>query len=73
MRILLQQIGTGLYFKSLGKWTKDPSEALAFSDAVRASDYSIYHRMTDARVAPLSDEKAEQFRMAAEIPHRAAA
>jgi hypothetical protein len=62
MKILLQQAGTGLYFKSLGKWTKNPSDALAFYDTIRAVDYTIYHRMKDAYVVPFPESTPEQFR-----------
>lgn len=55
MKILLQQTGTGLYLKSLGKWTPNPKDALSFLDSVRAHDYSIYHRLSDTSIVTVSD------------------
>lgn len=60
MRILLRQSQTGLYFKSLGRWTRNPREALAFTDTTRAHDYSRYHRLTDTCVSPYNDAEAGQ-------------
>ncbi len=55
MRIVIQHSQTRLYLKSLGQWTKEPYEALAFVDALRAMDYSIYNRVKDIRVIPIPE------------------
>jgi hypothetical protein len=55
MRIVLQHSKTGLYLKSLGRWTPNPTEALAFLDTVRAHDYSIYHRLSDTVIIPVAE------------------
>lgn len=52
MRILLQQIGTGLYLKQDG-WTKTPDDALVFLSAEVARSYSYDHGMTDTFVVLL--------------------
>lgn len=61
MRILLQQTGTGLYLKSLGKWTNNPKDALSFLDSVRAHDYSIYHPLNDTSIAVLPEPDNERM------------
>ena len=55
MKIVIQHSQTRLYLKSLGRWTKEPHEALAFVDALRAMDYSIYNRVKDIRVIPIPE------------------
>lgn len=55
MRILLQQIGTGLYLKEGGDWTKTPDEALCFTSADSAQSYCNFEAMPDAFVVMLPD------------------
>ena len=58
MKILLQNIDSGLYLSRGGNWTSMPEAALAFLDEIRAKDYSIYHRLADTRVFIMPDTPA---------------
>jgi hypothetical protein len=55
MRILLQQIGSGLYVKDGGEWRKTPDEALCFSNAEIAQSYSNFEALPDTFVVMLPD------------------
>jgi hypothetical protein len=59
MRILLQQIESGLYMKSGGGWTKTPDEALAFESAEVARSYGNFGDVPDTFVVLLPDASAE--------------
>ena len=50
MRILLQNFETGLYLNGDADWTQHPEAALAFPDAVRATDYRNLHRLPNTFV-----------------------
>jgi hypothetical protein len=39
MRILLQQIGSGLYFKDVGSWVASGSEAMDFVSSTAAIEF----------------------------------
>jgi hypothetical protein len=46
MRIVLQQIDSGLYFKDIGAWTRDPAEAMDFLSSTSAIDFCLQNRIT---------------------------
>ena len=56
MKILLHNLTTRLYLGRAGCWTKNPENALAFLDEVRAKDYSIYHRLANTKVVVMPEE-----------------
>jgi len=72
MRILLQQKETGLYFKDIGTWTREPAEAMDFLSSTTAIDFCVINRIADVQlvlkfeeqrcdiVLPLSPEKAHR-------------
>jgi hypothetical protein len=45
MRILLQQKETGLYFKEIGSWTRESSEAMDFLSSTSAIDYCFTNKL----------------------------
>jgi hypothetical protein len=59
MRILLQQIESGLYMKTGGGWTKTPDEALCFDSAEVARSYGDFGDVPDTFVVLLPDASAE--------------
>ena len=55
MKILIQQADTGLYLSADGRWGKNPQEALAFLDELRARDYCIYRRIKNYAVVVVNN------------------
>jgi len=70
MRILLQQIETGLYFRDIGAWTREASEAMDFLSSTSAIDFCVMNKISGIQlvlkfeeqrydiVLPVSPEKA---------------
>jgi len=50
VKVLVQNLLTGLYLGTSKKWLKNPEEALAFLNEIRARDYCIYHRLQQTAV-----------------------
>ena len=69
MKILLQQKASGLYFKDVGAWTHNTTEALDFISSMKAIDFCVINKIYDAQlvlrfeqeryeiVMPLIDER----------------
>jgi hypothetical protein len=55
MKILVQDTKTGLYLSRGGCWSDNPNGALAFLNEVRAQDFVIYRRLSDAKVVVLAE------------------
>lgn len=72
MRIVLKQSNTGLYLKSMGKWTPNIREALSFLDADRAHDYSVYHRLTDTAIVTMPENELQALSSSKECLNPAA-
>jgi hypothetical protein len=60
MKILLQDSESGLYLSRGGSWTSNPDSALAFLNEERAKDFSVYHRLPNAKVVFRSKPVASQ-------------
>jgi hypothetical protein len=72
MRILLQQKETGLYFKDIGAWSREPAEAMDFLSSTSAIDFCVLNKITGVQlvlkfeeqrydiVLPVSPEKPAQ-------------
>jgi hypothetical protein len=72
MRILLQQKETGLYFKDIGTWTREPAGAMDFLSSTTAIDFCVINKIADVQlvlkfeeqrcdiVLPLLPEKAHR-------------
>lgn len=50
MRILLQQVGSGLYFKALNEWVANPAEAMDFLSSTKALAFCAAHRITGVQL-----------------------
>jgi hypothetical protein len=50
MKALLQQLGTGLYFKGPDSWTPDPLEAYDFKSSVNARTYCLDRGIPNAQI-----------------------
>jgi len=57
MRILLQQIETGLYFKDIGAWTREPAEAMDFLSSTSAMDFCKLNRILDVQLVLKFEEQ----------------
>jgi hypothetical protein len=50
MRILIQQRGTGLFFKQMNEWTDDLKEAAVFPSALAAFKFSRSHSLEETEI-----------------------
>ena len=57
MRILLQQKETGLYFKDVGSWTHDTSEAIDFLNSTAAIDFCVTNNISGVHLVLKFDEQ----------------
>ena len=57
MRILLQQKGTGLYFKDVGSWVRVGSEAMDFVSSTMAIDFCVTNKLTDVQLVLKFEEQ----------------
>ena len=51
MKILLQHARTRLYFRGLGDWTANPSEAFDFQHSRRATDFAHQNGLSGVQIA----------------------
>jgi len=51
MKILLQHARTRLYFRGLGDWTVNPSEAFDFQHSRRATDFARLNGLSGVQIA----------------------
>lgn len=57
MRILLQEINNGLYFKENGVWTRDAVEGMDFLSSTKAIEYCMAHRISGVQLVLKFDEQ----------------
>ena len=50
MRILLQQKETGLYFKNIGDWSREPAEAMDFLSSTAAIDFCAINKISGVQL-----------------------
>lgn len=50
MRILLQQTGSGLYFRDVGSWVASGSEAMDFISSTVAIEFCATNRITGVQL-----------------------
>jgi len=50
MRILLQQVQSGLYLKASGEWVANPAEATDFLSSSKALAFCAAHRITGVQM-----------------------
>jgi hypothetical protein len=56
MRIVLQQKETGLYFKDIGSWAKEGSDAMDFMSSTAAIDFCLTNKLMDVQLVLKFDE-----------------
>ena len=57
MRILIQQKETGLYFKDVGSWTRNPSEAMDFLSSTTAIDFCVMNKISGVQLVLKFEEQ----------------
>jgi hypothetical protein len=57
MRILVQQKETGLYFRDVGSWTHNSSEAMDFVNSTAAIDFCVLNRLTEVQLVLKFDQQ----------------
>ena len=57
MRILLQQKETGLYFKDIGAWSREPAEAMDFLSSTSAIEFCALNKISDVQLVLKFEEQ----------------
>lgn len=57
MRIVLQQKNTELYFRDIGAWTQDSSEAMDFLSSTAAIDFCVQNQLNGLQLVLKFDEQ----------------
>jgi hypothetical protein len=57
MRILLQQKETGLYFKDIGAWANESSDAMDFLSSTSAIDFCVTNKLKDMQLVLKFEEQ----------------
>jgi hypothetical protein len=57
MRILVQQKETGLYFKDVGAWTRNPLEAVDFLSSTEAIEFCVMNKISDVQLVLKFEEQ----------------
>jgi hypothetical protein len=57
MRILLQQKETGLYFKDIGAWIREPAEAMDFLSSTAAIDFCGVNKISGVQLVLRFEEQ----------------
>lgn len=50
MRILIQKKQSGSYFKDIGQWTDETSEAMDFMSSTAAIDFCVMNKISDVHI-----------------------
>lgn len=60
MRILLQQIDTGLYFKDIASWAKNSEEAMDFVSSTAAIEFCAANKLSRVHIVlKFQEEKCD--------------
>jgi len=57
MRILVQQKETGLYFKDIEAWTRNPAEAMDFLSSTSAIDFCVMNKISGVQLVLKFEEQ----------------
>jgi hypothetical protein len=63
VRILVQNLGTLLYFKDVGAWTPNPEEALDFENSTAAIRFCQENKVRDVQVVAKFEESYKDIRL----------
>jgi hypothetical protein len=58
MRVLLQQKGTGLYYKDKDLWTHLPADAVDFLCSTKAIDFCVANRLSNVQLVLKFDQQS---------------
>jgi hypothetical protein len=68
MRILVQQKQTGLYFKDVGSWTQQASEAMDFVSSTAAIDFCMSNKLSGVQLVLKFEEEKCDIVMPLQVP-----
>jgi hypothetical protein len=57
MRILIQQKETGLYFRDINAWTRNPAEAMDFLSSTSAIDFCVMNKISGVQLVLKFEEQ----------------
>lgn len=57
MRILLQQKQSGEYFKDVGAWTRNATEAMDFLSSTKAIEFCVVNKVSGVQLVLKFDEQ----------------
>ena len=57
MRILIQQKETGLYFRDIDAWTRNPAEAMDFLSSTSAIDFCVLNKISGVQLVLKFEEQ----------------
>jgi hypothetical protein len=73
MRIVLQQREGNLYFKDIGAWTPDPSEAMDFVSSSAVVEFCELNKIDGVQVVLKFEDEKYEIVLPEAIPQRRAA
>ena len=68
MKILLQQKDSGLYFRDVGSWVPDSSEAMDFLSSTSAIDFCVANKISHVQLVLKFDEQRYDIVLPVQIP-----
>lgn len=68
MKALIQQLGTGLYFKDPASWTIDPDQAFDFTSSANAWSYCTSLELDDVQIVLKFDPDKYDIILPAKAP-----
>ena len=68
MRILLQQKQTGLYFRDIESWVRNPSTAMDFVSSTAAIDFCVSNKLDDLQLVLKFEEQKYDIVMPMQHP-----
>ena len=57
MRILIQQKETGLYFRDVADWTRNPTEAMDFLSSTSAIEFCVMNKISGVQLVLKFEEQ----------------
>jgi hypothetical protein len=57
MQILIQQIESGLYFKDINAWARNPAEAMDFLSSTSAIDFCVTNKISGVQLVLKFEEQ----------------
>lgn len=70
MRIVLQQRDGSLYFKDIGSWTADPSDAMDFVSSTAVVEFCELNKIDGVQVVLKFEDEKYEIVLPEAIPHQ---